>query len=88
MLARAACRVLSLFCAVLYLVIGVHGGSGAKQGDGSGSERKRITDVLLSTVAKGYPPQQALNGIRVAGSVCGKKKVGPAVDGRRGFFGK
>ena len=91
MLARAACRVLSLLCAILYLVAGVHGGSKP--------ERKRITDALLRTVAKGgggYPPQQALHGgIRwVSGSSgggghCGAgKKAGPAAGARRAFFGK
>jgi hypothetical protein len=71
---------------MLYLIVSVCGGPGTKQGDGSGSERKRITDVLLSTVAKGYPPQQAMNTIRVSGGACGKKR--PAAEGRRSFFGK
>jgi hypothetical protein len=71
MLARAACRVLSLFCAMLYLVVGVHG---VKPKQSDGSERRRITDALLSTVAKGYP--QAVHAIRVqGGGGCGKKKM-------------
>ncbi len=84
MLARAACRVLSLFCAMLYLVVGVHGG---KPGQSDGGERRKITDALLSTVAKGYPPRQAMHAIRVqGGGGCSKKKVtvqGPA----RTFWG-
>ena len=51
MLARAACRILSIFCAVLYLVIGVHG----TKGEQAGSARKQITSTLLKAVANGYP---------------------------------
>ena len=86
MLARVACRILSLFCAMLYIIVGVQGGGGDKRprrdyNDG-GSERRRITDTLLATVARGYPP---MHTIRVsAGSDCKKRKVpvaaGPAGD--------
>ena len=87
MLARAACRLLSLFCAMLYLVVGVPqggGGVGGKHegGGGGASERKRITDALLTTVARGYPPKQAMHAIRVSAGGCykAKKDSGPAVD--------
>ena len=87
MLARAACRILSLFCALLYIIVGVQGGGGEKRGSdaASGSERRRITDTLLATVSRGYPPHQA---IRVSGGTdCKKRKVvvveGPGGDASR-----
>ena len=71
---------------MLYVIVGVQGCGGDKQpgGDGRGSERRRITDALLATVARGYPPQQAMHAIRVTGGAqCKKRKVvvaGPAGD--------
>ncbi len=91
MLARAACRILSLFCAMLCIVVGAHasGGRGKPSGE-RGSERKSITDALLATVARGYPPQRAMHAIRVSGAGCKLKKMmqGPADASRRFAAGK
>ena len=94
MLARAACRILSLFCAMLCIIVGVHAGKGEEQGNfaggGKGSaERRRITDTLLLTVARGgYPPMHAIR-VRMDGGCIKKKASGPTVDaGRRFAVGK
>jgi hypothetical protein len=52
---RADFRLLSLLCAMLYLVIGVGCTKGVDQRGRVGSVRKHITSKLLSAVSSGYP---------------------------------
>jgi hypothetical protein len=62
MLARAACRILSVLCAFVYLVAGAHGGIGKS------SARKHITGTLLQTVSGGGYPRPAVTAVRVSSS--------------------
>ncbi len=79
---------------MLCFIVGVHadGGRGkpsSHSGGRGGSERKRITDALLATVARGYPPQQAMHAIRVSGAGCRFKKMMSGPDASQRFaFGK
>ena len=64
MLARAVCRVLTVFYALLYFIVGVYGGG--PKGDHAASTRKHITSVLLGSVVSGYP-KAGMTNLHVSG---------------------
>ena len=66
MLARAACRIFTVFYALLYFAIGVYGGGGGVKSEHAGSVRKHIASTLLSSVASGYP-KPSMTAVRVSG---------------------
>ena len=80
MLARAAWRILSVFCAMLYFVAGV---SGAKGGGGDPGVRKHITSTLLAAVSSGYPnPPPSVTAVRHLSGGAGMGRMKPYVAGK------